>query len=508
MRQAESGPLRSSVPARREGPGILEARRTDRAGGVIPVSDSPIHALGRLPAVGRLLESETFRALAGTFGRPMLTRALREEIAGLRRAVRADALPRDFTRDPERWLADAVRERLARAEGPVLRRVINATGVAAHTNLGRAPLSARAAAQVFRVASGYANLEFDLETGVRGSRQDHLGGLLEKMFPGRAALVVNNAAGAVLLALDTLAAGKEVVVSRGELVEIGDSFRIPEILEKSGARLVEVGTTNRTRLDDYRRAVSEADGQVGALLKVHQSNFRIIGFTEAVPTRELAGLGAEFGIPVIEDFGSGNLAPLAEFGVEGGDEPTVAERVAAGADLVIFSGDKLVGGPQAGILLGAAEAVAACRRNPLARALRADKTQIAGLQATLWSHATGRAASEIPVIRAIARPLAEVAAAAERLVESLDPSSVWSVDVVASTSRIGGGAAPGAGLPSRSIALSHRATGADAIRARLLRSEPPVVSRIVDGQVLLDLRTVSEDEMDELRAVLQAVTGG
>ena len=290
--------------------------------------------------------------------------------------------------------------------------MINAAGVVVHTNLGRAPLAERAAARMFEVARGYSNLEFDLDTGARGSRQDHLAGLLEAMFPGRASLVVNNAAGGVLLALDSLARGKAVVVSAANLVEIGGSFRIPEILEKGGARLIEVGTTNRTRTDDYRRAVSRNPGGVGALLKVHQSNFRIVGFTEAAATGELVALGAEFGIPVIEDYGSGNLHPLAALGVAGGgDEPTVAERVAAGADLVVFSGDKLLGGPQAGILLGAPAAVAACRRNPLARALRPDKTMVAGLQATLRIHAAGRAAEEIPAVRALARPLAEVAAA-------------------------------------------------------------------------------------------------
>ncbi len=252
--------------------------------------------------------------------------------------------------------------------------------------------------------------------------------------------------GGVLLALDTLAAGKDVVVSRGELVEIGDSFRIPDILKKSGARLVEVGTTNRTRLDDYRRAITGSQGEVGALLKVHQSNFRIVGFTEAASTADLVALGAEFGIPVIEDFGSGNLQPLTELGVDGaGNEPTLADRVASGADLVIFSGDKLFGGPQAGILLGTAEVIRACRKNPLARALRPDKMAIAGLQATLWSHLTGRARREVPVIRAIARPLEEIEAVAERLRAALAPAGGWQVEVVVETSRIGGRPAPDSG---------------------------------------------------------------
>lgn len=496
MLAGEPRPL-STLGSRR---GISLPRRSD------PVSESQASALAQLPAVGRVLESKRFRDLAATFGRPLVTAALRSEIADLRRAVLANATPDGFRRDPEAWIAAAAEARLNRAAGPNLQRVINATGVVVHTNLGRAPLSERAAQAVFHAASGYSDLEFDLASGARGSRQEHLAGLFEAMFPGRASLVTGNAAGGVLLALDTLAAGKDVVVSRGELVEIGDSFRIPAILDKSGARLVEVGTTNRTRVEDYREAILAGNGSVGALLKVHQSNFRIVGFTEAAPTSELAALGAEFGVPVIEDFGSGNLQTLGELGVGGADdEPSLADRVASGADLVVFSGDKLFGGPQAGILLGTPEAIQACRRNPLARALRPDKMVIAGLQATLWSHLTGRAVREIPVIRAIARPLEEIAAAADRLLDSLTPTAGWRVEVIEETSRIGGGAAPGAGVPTRCLALAHAREDAEGIRRRLLGSAPPVVSRIVEERVLLDLRTVPEDELDELQAALRTL---
>ena len=471
-----------------------------------PVPESQENPLARLPAVGRLLETLRCRALADSVGRPLVTAALRTEIEELRRAMLADAVPEGFRRDPEGWITDAVEARLARAARPDLQRVINATGVVVHTNLGRAPLSERAAQAVFRAASGYSDLEFDLASGARGSRYQHLAGLFRAMFAGAASMVTGNAAGGVLLALDTLAAGKDVIVSRGELVEIGDSFRIPDILQKSGARLVEVGTTNRTRVDDYRRAIGESGGEVGALLKVHQSNFRIVGFTEAASTAELVALGKEYGIPVIEDFGSGNTLALAEFGVEGAeDEPALADRVASGVDLVVFSGDKLLGGPQAGILLGNPDAIQACRRNPLARALRPDKMTVAGLQATLWSHLTGRAADEIPVIRAIARPLEAIEAAAQQLVEDLNPRSGWRVDIVPETSRIGGGAAPGAGLPTYCVALCRTGKSADEIRRNLLACSPPVVARIVEDRVLLDLRTVTEDEEGELTAALQAV---
>ena len=462
----------------------------------------------RIPAVGALLETPRFRALAERNGRSLVTAALRLEVREVRRGLRAGAAPAGFGADPEGWLAGCVETRLTAWEGPRLRRVVNATGVVVHTNLGRAPLADRAAVAVFRAASGYADLEFDLAAGGRGSRQDHLTGLLQAMFGAPAALVVNNAAGAVLLALDSLAAGKEVVVSRGELVEIGGSFRVPEILEKSGARLREVGTTNRTRASDYRRALEAGDGRVGALLRVHQSNFRIVGFTEAARTVELVALGKEFGVPVIEDFGSGNLLPLADYGVrEGQGEPTVPERVAAGADLLIFSGDKLLGGPQAGILLGSETAVAACRQNPLARALRLDKTAVAGLQATLFLHSTGRAADEIPIVRSIVRPLAAIEAAAHRLREELLPSAApgWEIRIRSGLSRIGGGAAPGAELPTCCLALSHPDRSPDGMRARLLAGDPPVVPRIAEGEVRFDLRTVPEGEAPELAEALRCL---
>ncbi len=468
--------------------------------------------LDRIPAVGKLLETDAFREIEARFGREPVKAALRAEIGVIRRALRAgipEAVPVLFRRAPEAHLALATGERLRDARGGGLRRVLNATGVVVHTNLGRAPLSRRAAAAMFEAATSYSDLEFDLSTGARGSRQDRIAGVFEGMFPGRAAMVVGNAAGALLLALDTLARKRKVVVSRGELVEIGGSFRIPEILERSGARLVEVGTTNRTRIADYRKALeAETDPQaaVGALLRVHPSNFRIVGFTESAPTCELVRLGAQSGIPVIEDFGSGNTFSLREFGASGGrEEPTLAECVADGPDLVIFSGDKLLGGPQAGILLGTPEAVARCRENPLARALRADKTAITGLLATLWSHAAGRARDEIPVIRALARPLEEVERDAERLRDRLHPPPPgWTVEVIPEVSRVGGGAAPDAALPTRCLALAHAGgSDAEALRRRLLAGEPPVAARVRGERVLLDPRTLLEDEAEELEHVLR-----
>ena len=468
------------------------------AGNATPdeIPDAAVARLRALPAVGRLLESGAFRDLAATLGRAAVVEALRAEIAELRAAARAGATSPAVVRDPVGSLAAAVERRIARASGPDLRRVFNATGVVVHTNLGRAPLSDAAAAAMFRVARGYSDLEMDRARGRRGSRQTHLDALLARLFPGRSSLVVNNAAAAVLLALDSLASGKAVVVSRGELVEIGASFRIPEILEKSGARLLEVGATNRTRASDYRRALETAP--VGALLRVHQSNFRIEGFTEAASTEELAALAAEFGAPLIEDFGSGNLLPLGRYRVSGRPEPTVFERLGAGADLVVFSGDKLLGGPQAGILIGAPELVAACRENPLARAVRADKTCIAGLQATLWSYVAGKADEEIPVLRALARSASEIEAAAISLRRALEPAPGWTLEVVPVASRVGGGAAPDARLASAALALAHPAQGADAIRAALLAGDPAVAARVRRDRVLLDLRAVPPEDLDEL----------
>ncbi len=467
-------------------------------------------SLDQIPAVGRLLETPEFRVLVSRHGHGPVKAALRAETGTIRRAMRAgipEAIPPLFRRVPGEHLLLAVGERLRDARGAGLRRVLNATGVIVHTNLGRAPVSRRAGVAMFEAATSYTDLEFDLDTGGRGSRHDHVASLFEGMFPGRAAMVVGNAAGAVLLALDTLARGRKVVVSRGELVEIGGSFRVPEIMERSGARLVEVGTTNRTRIEDYRRALeAEADpsATTGALLRVHPSNFRVVGFTESASTRDLARLGAEFGIPVIEDFGSGNTFHLRDFGATGEEEePTLAECVAAGPDLVIFSGDKLLGGPQAGILLGTPEAIARCRKNPLARALRADKTAIAGLLETLWSHASGRARDEVPVVRALARPLSEVERDAERLRDRLRPPAGWTADVIPEVSRVGGGAAPDAGIPTHCLALAREGDSAEAIRRRLLAGDPPVAVRVRDERILLDPRTLLEDELDELEIVLR-----
>jgi L-seryl-tRNA(Ser) seleniumtransferase len=353
--------------------------------------------------------------------------------------------------------------------------------VLVHTNLGRAPLAQAALERVAEVGVGYSNLEYDLGAGARGSRQHHLGSLLCRLTGSEAALVVNNNAAAVLLALAALAEGREVVVSRGELIEIGDGFRLPDVLARSGARLVEVGTTNRTRAKDYERAIGS---ETALLLRVHQSNFRVVGFTELPNLRELAEVARRRGVPVVDDLGSGAMLEL-------GDEPTPAESLRAGADLVTFSGDKLLGGPQAGVVVGRAELVERLRRHPLQRALRADKLTLAALEGTLALVLdSGRATEEIPVLRMFYEPFEAVRARAERLAELVGG------EVEETVARVGGGALPLAELPSAACAIEED------LEARLRERETPVVAIVRDGRTLLDCRTLTEAEIDEVAAAV------
>jgi L-seryl-tRNA(Ser) seleniumtransferase len=364
---------------------------------------------------------------------------------------------------------------------PNLRRVLNATGVIVHTNLGRAPLAPEALARVHEAGAGYTNLEYDLDAGTRGSRQDHVGALLRELTTAEAALVVNNNAAAVLLALAALAEGREVVVSRGELVEIGDGFRIPDVLARSGARLVEVGTTNRTRVADYERAITE---QTALLLRVHQSNFRIVGFAEQPRARELAWLAERHGLMLVEDLGSGALVPV-------GDEPTARASVADGAHVVTFSGDKLLGGPQAGIAVGRADLIERMRRHPLQRALRADKLTLAALEGTLSLYRAG--SREIPVLRMIEEAPEAVRSRAERL------AALTGGTVEKTVARSGGGALPTTEIESYACALPLELTGP------LRRGEPPVIGIVRDDRLLLDCRTLSDADLDEVSAAVAGV---
>jgi L-seryl-tRNA(Ser) seleniumtransferase len=421
--------------------------------------------------------------LAGAAPRPLLVSAARSALARAREELQAGEEPGD--------LVERVESELAAARGARLRRAINATGVIVHTNLGRAPLAREALERVNAVAGGYSNLEYDLGEGGRGSRQDHVAPILRRLTGAEAALVVNNNAAAVLLALAALAEGREVLVSRGELIEIGDGFRIPDVLARSGARLREVGTTNRTRAGDYDRAIGP---ETGLLLRVHQSNFRVVGFTEQPRLADLVRVARAHGLPLVDDLGSGAL--FASSSLLLGDEPTARESLEAGADLVCFSGDKLLGGPQAGIIVGRAELVERLRRHPLQRALRADKLTLAALEATLALYLDPElAAREVPVLRMLAGPLETVRARAQRL------ASLVGGDVEPTIGRVGGGALPLTELPSFACAVEEE------LASRLRETEPPVIGVVRDGRCLLDCRTLRDEELDDVAAAVAAARG-
>ncbi|HKU57542.1 MAG TPA: L-seryl-tRNA(Sec) selenium transferase, partial [Gaiellaceae bacterium] len=409
--------------------------------------------------------------LARVAGDPLAVDAARAVIDRARDEIRAGADPGD--------LAARLRAELADTRRPGLRRVLNATGVVVHTNLGRAPLAAEAIARVVDAAGGYSNLEYDLGEGARGSRQEHLAAILRRLTGAEAALVVNNNAAAVLLALAALAEGRDVVVSRGELIEIGDGFRIPDVLARSGARLVEVGTTNRTRAADYERAIGP---ETAVLLCVHQSNFRVVGFEERPRLEEVAAVARRHGLPLVDDLGSGHVSASNKL-LLGQEEPTARESLAAGADLVCFSGDKLLGGPQAGIALGRADLIERLRRHPLQRALRIDKLSLAALEGTLLLHL--EAPERIPVLRTLGQETSTVRDRAERLAAATDG------EVEETVGRVGGGALPLAELPSFACALE------ESLAAPLRGGDPPVLGIVRDGKLLLDCLALADDEVDE-----------
>jgi L-seryl-tRNA(Ser) seleniumtransferase len=435
----------------------------------------------KLPAVDALLEGPGLAPLLAAHPRGLVVRAVRETVD----AARANG----GTPPPEGWDA-AIGAAVARRAAPSLAPVINATGVVLHTNLGRAPLAAPAIAALTNVAVGYSALEYDLGRGTRGSRHVHCRDLLVELTGAPDALVVNNAAGAVLLALSALARGGVAIVSRGELVEIGGAFRIPDIMARSGAQLVEVGTTNRTNRKDYENALT-ADSRL--LLKVHRSNFQVTGFTEDVPAAELAALAHARRVPLLYDVGSGLLLDLAPWGLAG--EPTVAEAVASGADLITFSGDKLLGGPQAGILLGSEAAIAACRADPIARTVRADKLTLAALEATLALYRDPEVArQEIPVLRMLTEDKDGLKRRAEALTDGVKDTVV-----IEGESEVGGGSFPGAKLPTWLVSLPD-----ERLATRLRANDPPIIARVADGRTLLDPRTILPHQVAAVRTALMA----
>ena len=448
----------------------------------------------RIPSVDRLLSDERLRALAVEVTHDMVAGLARERLEAARRGVTDGVAP-----PPIDELVEDVCTIVAALLCPAPAPVINATGVVLHTNLGRAPLSDAAAEAVARTATAYSNLEMDLDEGARGSRQAHVSAILCRLTGAEAALVVNNNASAVLLALAAIAHGRDVIVSRGEAVEIGGGFRIPDVLSRSGALLREVGTTNRTYAADYEDAIC---ADTGALLKVHSSNFVITGFTHETAIGELVSMGERHGVPALHDLGSGCLLDTTRFGMV--HEPTVHESVAAGVDLACFSGDKLLGGPQAGIIVGKREAVSRLAAHPLARAMRIDKLSLASLSATLVHYLKGEAVEAIPVWRMIAAPLDALEEAAHRLQEAIGCGRVER-----GLSTVGGGSLPGETLPTwlLTIDAGDAPGGAQALAARLRAGDPPVVARIEDDRVAIDPRTVLPGQEEPLARALRAAVG-
>lgn len=443
----------------------------------------------KLPSVDAMLAQPGIAALLPGHPRPLVVNAIRTVLDGAR-AVGG-------TEPSEGWSA-AVSSQLTRVAAPSFQPVINATGVVLHTNLGRAPLAPAAIEAMTRIAAGYSTLEYDVGAGARGSRHLHCRDLLVELTGAEDALVVNNAAGGLLLALSALGRDGEAIVSRGELVEIGGAFRVPDIMARSGAKLVEVGTTNRTHLDDYAKAVSH---KTRVLLKVHRSNFKVSGFTADVSPNEVSQLAHASGAAALFDLGSGLLMDLAPWHLSG--EPTVKEAVASGVDLVVFSGDKLLGGPQAGILVGTRAVIEACRKDPTARAVRADKLTLAALEATLRLYREPETARrDIPVLRMLTKSLDEIRREGESLAKDIGAEA----SLISGESEVGGGSFPGTTLKTWLVRIAVSHLSADGLSDRLRAGSPPVITRIVDGHVVLDPRTLSPGEIPlTARAVRSAL---
>jgi L-seryl-tRNA(Ser) seleniumtransferase len=463
-----------------------------------------IHGLDprrRIPSIDRLLASPPFEDLLRSEPRDLVVTAVQQVQAEVRTLLAAGGSTGDEIADPV-WYAERTRSAIDRIRRPSLRPVINATGVALHTNLGRAPLADAARAAIERVATGYTNLEYDLEHGARGSRYTHCTELLVRLTGAEAVLVVNNNAAALVLALNTLALDREAIISRGELVEIGGSFRIPDIMARSGARMREVGSTNRTHLEDYRDAIGAS---TALIVKVHPSNFRIEGFTADVGVAALEPIARSQGIPVLNDLGSGLMVPGSSLGLP--FETTAADAVREGADVVTMSGDKMLGGPQAGIVLGRRDLIERMRNNPLCRAFRVDKLTLAGLEATLALYLEpDRAIREIPVLRMLSESADAITARADTLAARLRE-----VGATAGTqdggAAVGGGAFPGVELPGRVVTLSVGGLSAACLDQRLRDSSPPVVGRVADDRVLLDPRTMLAGEADQIVDVVRKLIG-
>jgi len=456
-----------------------------------------------LPSVDELMRAPELLRLADSHGHMAVADAARLALAELRQQISSGLLDSADLHLALKSIGDAVEKQLRKSLSPSLRTVINATGVILHTNLGRAPITEAALSHISETARQYSNLEFDIASGERGKRDVHVDRLFKKLLSDEASnistIVVNNNAAAVLIALNTFAEGGEVIVSRGELVEIGGSFRIPDVMGKSGAKLCEVGTTNRTRIGDYERAINE---RTRLLLRVHRSNFEITGFTEQPSAAELVDLAKKQGIPLMEDLGSGALIDLCQFGIS--QETTVLDSLRAGVDIVTYSGDKLLGGPQAGLISGRADLIARMRSNSLFRALRVDKLIYAALETSLLAYVK-HDYQAIPTLRMMSLTAQEIGTRAEALVNAV-PSEDIKLELIDGESVIGGGAAPSSVLPTRLIAGTSAKFSADELSSRFRSWEPPIVARVDQGRVLIDLRTVFPDQDQQIVAAIKHIT--
>lgn len=456
-----------------------------------------------IPAVDRLLAMPRIEGMLPLYPRSLVLRAIHQVIDELRQGIKSGSIGDDSALSLNA-ISDRIAERLVALARPSLRPVINATGVVIHTNLGRSILPRAALRQFGSIGGGYSNLEYDLEQGRRGSRYVHAEGILKELTAAEAAMVVNNNAAAVLVSLDTLARGRKVIVSRGELVEIGGSFRVPDVMRKSGAEMVEVGTTNKTHLRDYEEVITP---ETGLLLKVHQSNFKIMGFTEAVSTDQLVKLGQRYGIPVMEDLGSGSFLDFSRYGYI--KEPTVQETLKQGVDLVTFSGDKLMGGPQAGIILGRTHIIEAIRKNQLSRALRIDKLTLLALEQTLTLYRDEKkAVREIPTLSMICQPYEETRKKAQRLkrmIGKTDPGN-FALDYLDGLSMVGGGAMPLLEIPSRLLCLIPGRVSAGRLERYMRSYDPPIIVRLEQDRILIDVRTVQDHELKVLAGAVRQLS--
>ena len=470
----------------------------------IQMNDQQREFLRQLPKIDEIILLLEQQGIFERAPREIVVNTCRSTVDELREAIRQNKKGGEGFVPPRlEQVAAAVIRKVEDLHRPSLRRVVNATGIVLHTNLGRAPLCKEALDRVIDVSRGYSNLEYDLQKGKRGLRYDHVAKILCDLTGSEDALVVNNNAAAVLLVLNSLAAGKEAVVSRGELIEIGGEFRIPDVMEKSGAILREVGTTNRTHLSDYEKAVGE---NTGLLLKVHTSNFLIMGFTEEVQLSDLVSLGRKRGVPVMSDLGSGCFIDTGQFGLE--KEPTVQETLRTGVDVVTFSGDKLLGGPQAGIILGRRDILGRVKKNPLNRALRIDKMTLAALEATMRLYLRpGETLTKIRGLRGLTEPLDEVARRAKKLLRLLKKAKIdgLTLSLKKGSSMAGGGSLPTQEIPTVLLSLRSSKLSANAVEERLRRFDTPIIARIAEEDVLFDLRTISPEELDIVRRALEGL---